>query len=530
MVKLLVDSNTFRTESTINLDAADGFGSTCIHYLVQPFSHGSYTNNIELLELLYRLGASLTKLDQNGHSPLDYTINNGCQILYEKLLELINGKKTDSTQSVIKRFSIDDPNKSLLGLPNYYSDAQRLIDEYVLKHASKTSSDLFTVDPLSNMSKTGKVVIDTERNKPYDIRLTITDVDCGPIGLYNFYRMQIIKHKSKIKLYLLFTRWGRIGGGDGEHQLKSFSSLDECRTEFCKIFYEKTGNQWENMEQFETQPKHYTLIQLSERQHQKHINVPIDFQRLQDENQHLPSKLQSSAYKSFFKTFLNPKAIETTLQKSQLDIEWMPVSQLKPSMLQKAREILLQLKDEIQSKEQLRLTIQQAACIEQTETYNADIQMNKSRLKIVLDTIFKLTNEYYSIVPLEGYGNERLPMIDTGMAVKAQEQKLDDILELELSYKMLLAVQANLNQISPFDYLYKSIHRQFEAIDRDDMDSQLILRYIWTSAPSIKVEQILKVAQLNDDERSSQRNLENHYLLWHGTSVCNFISILTRGN
>ncbi|CAF3709173.1 unnamed protein product [Rotaria sp. Silwood1] len=74
-------------------------------------------------------------------------------------------------------------------------------------------------------------------------------------------------------------------------------------------------------------------------------------------------------------------------------------------------------------------------------------------------------------------------MIDSEQAVKAQEQKLDDILELELFYKILLVAQANLNRISSLDYLYKSINK-------DDIDSQFILRYIWTS-----------VGQDDDDER-----------------------------
>jgi hypothetical protein len=66
-------------------------------------------------------------------------------------------------------------------------------------------------------------------------------------------------------------------------------------------------------------------------------------------------------------------------------------------------------------------------------------------------------------------------------------------------------------------------------MNKDDILSQLILRYIWTSSPSIEVEQIFKIARPNEDERLRKRNLNNHYLLWHGTNICNLISILTRG-
>ena len=113
--------------------------------------------------------------------------------------------------------------------------------------------------------------------------------------------------------------------------------------------------------------------------------------------------------------------------------------------------------------------------------------------------------------------------------LKQAEKTLDDLFELELSYKILLGAQANLKNISPLDYLYKSINCQFEVMNKNDIDSQFILRYIWTSAPTIEVEQIFKIARPNEDQRLRKRNLNNHYLLWHGTGICNLISILTRG-
>ncbi|CAF4352319.1 unnamed protein product, partial [Rotaria sp. Silwood2] len=533
-IETINESDTYTVTSMIDINACDVLGRTCIHHLVQPFPDGSYMNNIQLLELLHRSGALLTQHDLAGLSPLQYCAINSCQHLCDKLTELLNKQQRDLTQVTIKRFYVNDPNKEILDVPDYYSGSQEFINQYVSTHALKNLHTVYQVDPLSNMSQTGEIVMDTEKNEPYDIRLTITDVDYGLIGLYNFYRMQIIKHKSKTNLYLLFTRWGRIGDGDGQHQLTSFSSLDECQKEFCKVFRQKTGNSWENTDQFQNKPKKYTLIKLNERQMQKYTNVPINFEELQDDNQHPPSKLQSSVYKIFFKTFLNPEAIRTNVKKTQLDIEWMPISQLRPETLQKARDILAQLKKDIKQKEKLKLTIQQFQCTEQKEKIEPETQLSiddvqKSEFKCLLDSICKLTNEYYTIIPLQGYGNERLPIIDSEQAVKAQEQKLDDIIELELSYKILLAAQANLNHISPLDYLYKSINCQFEAMNQYDIDSQFILRYIWTSASTINVEQIFKIARPNDDERLFQQNLENHYLLWHGTNICNLISILTRG-
>ncbi|CAF2682426.1 unnamed protein product [Rotaria sp. Silwood2] len=505
----------FEVTSNIDLDATDAFGRTCIHHLVQPFPDASYVNCIELLELLHTSGASLTKLDRMGFSPLQYAAKNaGFRHLYDKLKTLTNEPSMDTEHLTNQRFIVNDPNKNLLGPTDYYSDAQTYINQYIAARPLDDENSIHKVDPLSNMSETGGIVWDTEKNEPYDVRLTITDVDYGLIGLYNFYRMQIIKHKTKTNFYLLFTRWGRIGDGDGQHQLTPYSSLEECRAEFCKIFRDKTGNPWENTDQFEKKPKKYTLIKLNDRQTHKHMNVPILFQQLENESEQIPSKLQSIAYKNFFKTFLNDQIIRENINKANLDVEWMPVSQLKPESLQRARDILAQLAVNIEQKDKLKLIIQQTIS-DEAQTSSVESTDERTEFKRLIDLICRLNNEYYSIIPLQGYGAEKIPMIDSLEAVKIQEQKLTDIFELELSYKILLAAQANLNQISPLDYLYKSINCQFEAMNQDDIESQFILRYIWASAPNIKVEQILKVARSNDDERLFQRNLDNHYLLWH---------------
>ncbi|CAF1533352.1 unnamed protein product, partial [Adineta steineri] len=59
-------------------------------------------------------------------------------------------------------------------------------------------------------------------------------------------------------------------------------------------------------------------------------------------------------------------------------------------------------------------------------------------------------------------------------------------------------------------------------MNKDDIDSQLILRYIWASSSNIQVEQIFKIVRPRG-ERLCKSNLDNHYLLWHGTNICNLI-------
>ena len=93
----------FLVTSSIDLNASDSLGRTCIHHLVQPFPDGSYTSNIELLRLLHSSGASLTKHDLAGLSPLQYGAINGCQHLCDELTKLTNEQK-DSISSNNRTF------------------------------------------------------------------------------------------------------------------------------------------------------------------------------------------------------------------------------------------------------------------------------------------------------------------------------------------------------------------------------------------------------------------------------------------
>lgn len=71
--------------------------------------------------------------------------------------------------------------------------------------------------------------------------------------LYN----KVVHQKGK-DLYVLFTRWGRIGDV-GQFQQTPFPQLSDAIVEFKKIFRSKTGNDWSKLEQ---QPYEYLFFRL----------------------------------------------------------------------------------------------------------------------------------------------------------------------------------------------------------------------------------------------------------------------------
>lgn len=101
-----------------------------------------------------------------------------------------------------------------------------------------------------------------DAEKPWDIYLNKVNLKNGVHGEYVFYKMQLL-HDSNRDLYVIFTRWGRIGE-DGMNQRTPFPKLQEAKVEFKKIFKDKTGgNNFEELENFKRDPKKYKVVHVN---------------------------------------------------------------------------------------------------------------------------------------------------------------------------------------------------------------------------------------------------------------------------
>ncbi len=74
--------------------------------------------------------------------------------------------------------------------------------------------------------------------------------------------LQIWKERRK-DLWILFTNWGRVGASDpGQYQNTPFAAAAAAEEEFRKIFRSKSGNDWEDRDDFVEQRKKYRLVKV----------------------------------------------------------------------------------------------------------------------------------------------------------------------------------------------------------------------------------------------------------------------------
>jgi len=122
----------------------------------------------------------------------------------------------------------------------------------------KKDKDLIPPDWTGGFPAHYKVFID-ETYGPMDAYMTKVDLKNGIYGDYLFYKMQIL-HDSNKDLYIVFTRYGRIGE-DGMNQWTPFAKLEEAIKEYSTIYKQKTGNVLG--EPFEKKDKKYVVLKMN---------------------------------------------------------------------------------------------------------------------------------------------------------------------------------------------------------------------------------------------------------------------------
>lgn len=88
-------------------------------------------------------------------------------------------------------------------------------------------------------NSTNMKVVEDKDIGAYNILMTKVDVKNGQYSENVFYKMQVLYERNR-NVYILFTRWGRIGTG-GQFQMTPLESEEAAIKEFNKIFSTKTG-------------------------------------------------------------------------------------------------------------------------------------------------------------------------------------------------------------------------------------------------------------------------------------------------
>lgn len=347
--------------------------------------------------------------------------------------------------------------------------------------------------------------MDDKLNIPFDAILNKVTVEGGIYGMFNFFKIQLIRQIDS-DIIVLFTRWGRVGL-TGQFQKSAFPNLKDGIVEFKKIFKQKTGNQWDSVKNFSPVAGKFRVVPVERRFLTEAKQYKID---LDNSITSLPTTLSKPVFdvvETLIKIHTNGKSLGLGWENKQITKE----------ALLKATETLSRI-ESLQSR-------MDSVNDKSGDTY-----------KCLVNQIVEGSEEFYHLIPVDGLEYEKLtPVLDTDK-LREKQRLVHDLSHIEFANELLLGAQHRSGDISPVDYVYHSLGTQLEQLEPSEYETQLILQYInnssSASSKNVKIHCIYRVVrncETSAESSSTASKTDNPWLLWHGSKSQNVLSILSQG-
>lgn len=370
-----------------------------------------------------------------------------------------------------------------LELNNQTNSVEAAQSSVINKEARIMLKNGTAVDPTSRLEAVSHVL--NTRGVLYTSVLALTDIQKNKNSYFKLQVLEADNDQIK-KSFWLFTGWGRIGTDIGGTEVKAFKSSNLACKEFEKIFEEQTGNVWNSTDGFKKRPG-------------KFYPIDVNYSDEVTMNTSIASKL-SHEVEELMKLLFNVKAMKNTMREFKLDLEKMPLGKLSINQLQAAYFALVELEDSING--------------------------NSFQRELV-----GLSNKFYTLIP-HSFGLGKAPILDTLDKINEKREMVDSLLDIEGAYAIMTQGAAN-KDTNSFDAYYKQLNADIKVLDPGCEEFQIIHNYAEnTNAHGYKIELIeaFKVFRHGERVRFAQfKNLHNRKLLWHGSRITNFVSILANG-
>lgn len=279
----------------------------------------------------------------------------------------------------------------------------------------------------------------------------------------------------------MFESWGRISTVIGSKQLYSFSQLKEAEKKFWSTYWEKTGNSF----CFHTMKRSRKFY---------HLNVESQPTLIES---NLPNRVLK-----LMKMLFNVEKMENLTSSCDLDLKRMPLGRITNDQIKLGISVLIKI-DKL-------------------------IQQNGSQGELC-----RASNKFYTMIP-HSFGIERPPIIDTIEKVNEKNELLEKLLDMEIIYSFVEG--ENGKKINPYDSCYSKLKISIMPLGKNSSSYETLCNVVKDTHSSIHDRYGLEVLDIFCVEREGEKerfqaykNLSNHQLLWHGSRLTNFVSILTNG-
>ena len=509
LLKILISKTK---KSNIIKNAVDREGKSLVSYCVAVNDFGSYENE-EMLKYLLENKFDSTIKDIYGYSPLEHAKN----------------QKTGNNLKILKKFNVLGANLSSIPLAEddmneevfdsvfpFETDAEEL---FILKKKEAPDEKRKKIPNLLDYQDEQFELYQDEQYGYWDASLTKVDIQNGIYGEYMFYFIQLIHDKGK-GLYIVTTQFGRIGE-EGANQRSPFNNIEEAKEDFKKIFKSKTGNLWENKNNFEKQKGKYMLLKFNDVQlTHKELLKPFDYNTCPE------SKVTNPKIKDLLKVFTESSIYFKALSDRGINTDFFNFSMLNKSLLLKAKELM---KEIVASLEELN-----AIRNEKTNNtgFNNTFALTPEKVEKITEIsnkIYKLSSRYYELIPKMKFKNRMISPFRNIDEAKQEVSVLEDLTSLERAISILLGAQYRMKELNPLDYIYNCLQTTFEVVTEQSTERAVIEKYIHNTTKE-KIIDVFRVFRKGESAKCKKwSTVPNHLLLFHGTKVFNYLGIFSNG-
>jgi len=296
-----------------------------------------------------------------------------------------------------------------------------------------------------------------------------------------FYLMQLLESNRDPHTYSLYIRQGRVGF-TGTETYDFFANQIDAIDEFYRKFQDKVGGSWLDRKSIVPQPGKYEYVQMDHDEENCEMVVRDDIMDL--------------CVQKLIKFICDPSIYKDAMKKFDIDSKRMPLGLLSKHQINRAYHVLSRVSEQLET--------------------------------IADKEVMSLSNQFYSLIP-HCTGMDRLPLLNNQDIIDEKLELLKMLDDMKEAGKLLKNVK--LPDYDRVLYQYNELNCKIsKVIDPSIID--VIKKYLVTNRGhhdfKLNIREIYEVDRRGESSRDFG-NGDNVQLLWHGSRVVNFVSILKTG-
>lgn len=181
-----------------------------------------------------------------------------------------------------------------------------------------------------------------ENGVNFEVMLTQTDIVSG---MNKYYHLQLIDIESNGQKFLVFSKFGRVGTDVGAFYKSNPSGFKGALEIFYEKYLDKSGNKWEERENFVKKPNKYYPIEVDlEEEPEEKKEDEGDFSITGLSSSMLPSYLDPRV-QDIINLMFDVTMIKRQMQDMSIDVKKMPLGKLTRNHIQRGYEVLRKIEE-----------------------------------------------------------------------------------------------------------------------------------------------------------------------------------------